>query len=543
MPVWSGVANRVRRGILVSLCAAALLTSAAGRDTRDQNPVPPPKAARKAFDAAEKALDQSRIADARRAYQAAVELHPDYAEAWCGLGLLQAENGEFGAAMKSFREAIRSDPRDICPFLPLAMLEHGAGNWAALVEVTDRMLRLDSIDFPLAHLLNAAGHYNLGEFEEAERAARAAESLDARSFPKIWEILGWVAARRGNDAAAAEQFAKFLETAPPGPDAAAVRTSLARLVKRLPYVPRTAEPAPSAFRVDTNLALVPFQVLPKKGKLTAALTPEDIEVYEDGVPQKTVLFEGRRDTQSGVPVDIALLFDCSGSMQAAGAVDPYVFHTSLLDEYENVSVAIYGFTGKAFAGLFGADMSEPDLKRYTTPTRNARTLKKAMDAVLTLRPSNTPLFTSIAETVRDMAESGRAAIRMLAIFSDGMSVSVGGADLDRVEYARQEALRHGVILYPVQVVQPGSGMYVSPASIGGFEGLGRTTGGRSFIATATGSVLPNILKSLAKQVLPYTYVAGYYPGTTDSGKRHEAQVMLKNKNKGDLKGGSRTVVH
>ncbi len=52
--------------------------------------------------------------------------------------------------------AIGSDPKDICPYLPLAMLERGAGDWNALVEVTDRMLRLDSIDYLLAHVLNAA---------------------------------------------------------------------------------------------------------------------------------------------------------------------------------------------------------------------------------------------------------------------------------------------------------------------------------------------------------------------------------------------------
>jgi VWFA-related protein len=542
--------GRLWRPILRCFCLAVL---PAFSGFGGQPPAAPPKLARKAFDAAEKALRQSRVADARRAYQNAVDLYPDYAEAWCGLGLLQAEHDEFSAAMKSFRQAIRSDPRDICPFLPLAMLEHGAGDWAALVEVTDRMLRLDSIDFPLAHLLNAAGHYNLGEFEEAERAARAAEALDARNFPKILELLGWTAARRGYDAAAAEQFSKYLETAPPGADTTAVRSALARIVKRLPSTPGSTEPLPTTFRVDTNLALVPFQVIPKKGRLVAGLAPEEVEILEDGIPQKTVLFEGRRDSQTGVPIEVALLFDCSGSMQSIGAVDPYVFHTSLLDEFENVAVAIYGFTGPAGAVSVidgphphvdaGADPLSTDLARFTAPTRNARTLNKAMDAVLTMRASDTPLFTSIAETVREMGKSSRAAIRQLVIFSDGQSFTPGGADMTRVDYARDQAIRHGIAIYPVQVVQPLLGMYFDPASAGAFDGLGRATGGRSFIAPATNSVLPNILKSLAKQVLPYTYVAGYYPNTTDAGKRHQAEVKLKTKNKGDLKGGIRTIVH
>jgi hypothetical protein len=52
---------------------------------------------------------------------------------------MQAERDEFRAATKSFRISIRSDPKYICPYLPLAMLERGAGDWEALIEVTDRM--------------------------------------------------------------------------------------------------------------------------------------------------------------------------------------------------------------------------------------------------------------------------------------------------------------------------------------------------------------------------------------------------------------------
>ena len=519
----------------------------------------PPGAARKAFERAEQAQQKKRVEEARRNYETAVALYPDYAQAWCGLGLLQAEHDEFGAAMKSFRQAIRSDPKDICPYLPLAMLEHGAGDWAALVEVTNRMLRLDSIDYPLAHLLNAAGHYNLGEFDEAEKAARSAEALDSRNFPKIWEVLGWTSVKHGEDAAAIQQFAKYLESMPMDADAGVVRAALAGLAKRLPAIPRE-QPSSATFRVDANLALVQFQVRPKRGQLVTELQPEDVEIREDGAPQKTVLFESRRDYRGGVPVEISLLFDCTPSMQSIGAVDPYVFHTSLLDEYENVSIAIYAFTGAADAVrstggeephfAIGGDPLGVDLKRFTSPTRSGPTLRRAMDAVLTLRPSDmsdTPLFSGIGDTARDAAGRTQPAIRLLVVFSDGMSMTPGGADLARTEYARQEARLHGISIYPVIVEQHHDGMTIaySPPSevIGAFQALGPATGGKSFISTATDSVLPNILKSLAREVLPYTYAAGYYPAASDKGKRHEAQVVLLNKNKGELTGGNRTVVH
>jgi hypothetical protein len=45
-----------------------------------------------------------------------------------------------------------------------------------------------------------------------------------------------------------------------------------------------------------------------------------------------------------VPVEVTLLFDGGGSARFAGKLDPYVFQTSLLDELENVSLAVYGFS-------------------------------------------------------------------------------------------------------------------------------------------------------------------------------------------------------
>jgi hypothetical protein len=242
-------------------------------------------------------------------------------------------------------------------------------------------------------------------------------------------------------------------------------------------------------------------------------------------------------------------------MQGAGILDPYAFHTSLLDEFQNVAVAVYGFTGQAEPVAVmpgpqpvyvpGADPLAADLKRFTRPTRNARTLNTAMDAVLTLRDSNTPLFASIADTVRDVAALGRQAARLLVVFSDGMSMTPNNADLALVETARQEALRHGVSIYPVLVQQPMMQQYAtlsSAHSMGAFEQLGPATGGRAFIHTASASVVPNILRSLAKEVLPFLYVAGYYPDSTGKNKRREAKVLLRNPDRGTISGGARIVV-
>jgi hypothetical protein len=179
-------------------------------------------------------------------------------------------------------------------------------------------------------------------------------------------------------------------------------------------------------------------------------------------------------------------------------------------------------------------------------------LKKALDSVLTMRPSDTPLFNAIGDVAHDMGDNPNGAVRMLLVFSDGISSTPYDADLAQGAYAVQSAKRHGVSIFPVQVVQ-GVNPYYSAmslmsiptvtSSIGYFQALGQDTGGKSYVHPATDSVVPEVLKSIAKQVLPYTYVAGYYPTSTGQNKRHEVQVVLRDKNKGELSGGNRIVVH
>ena len=530
-----GATLRVRSARL-HVAAATLLLCAVGLPAQTPAPRTPPKAARQALNRAEEAEGKKRIPEARQYYESAVALYPDYAEAWCGLGLLQAEQDEFAAAMRSFRRALASDPKQICPYLPLAMLEHGAKDWPALLEVTDRMLRLDSIDYPLAHLLNAVAHYNLGDYDEAAKAARAAEALDNRSFPEIWGLLGWVEARRGNDAAAAEQFQKYLKAAPMGQGADLIREKLSLLAARLPHVPLASALTPT-FSVDADLVLVQFEVVPRRGRSAPQLTPGDIEIREGGVLQHVAILENAREDRSTVPIEISLLFDCSGSVTSAGALDPYVFQETIFDEYPNISIAIYAFSDK--------------LTRLTKPTRDARVLKKAMDAVLTVPSSNTRLFGAIANAAQEAADGRSGVARKMLIFSDGVSNSADQSDMKLRSDAASTARRLGVPLYPVlldtpdAVESPRSGYVVDSVgpSLRSFAGLGAATAGRAFLHIKPATALHEVLKFLSDDVLPNTYVAGYYPASPGQDKPHEVQVVLRDRSKGELTGGSRIVVH
>jgi len=94
-----------------------------------------------------------------------------------------------------------------------------------------------------------------------------------------------------------------------------------------------------------------------------------------------------------------------------------------------------------------------------------------------------------------------------------------------------------------EAASPGFAMGNIVPSIEHYEHLAEETGGRVFDRIESDMTLPVILKTLAKQVLAYTHVAGYYTDTSDKPRLHEAQVVLRNPNMGKLTGGSRIVVH
>jgi len=493
----------------------------------------PPKAARDAFEKAAKAAQNKKTDQAISNYQKAVALEPDYAEAWCELGKLQTAQNQLDEARSSLEAAIKANPDYVETYKALVVLENKAKNWKELVNATDRLLKLNPAGNWQAYVFSAIGNYNIQNFEAAEKSAREAERFDTQhKFPTTWQLLGGALARRGDFAGAAEQYREYLKWKPDAPDGDAIRAKLADMEKRASAVAPRA-PSSATFRADTNLALVRFQVIPQKGQFVTDLRPEDIEIREDGIPQQIGLFEGGRFYPRTVPLEIALLFDCSGSVQFAGTLDPHVFDENLLKEYENVAISIYAFSD--------------DLVRLTGPTRDGPALRKAMEAVLSVPAGDTPLFGDIAETARDAASIGGNATRMMVIFSDGESTR--GGDSVKAAEAIQVAQELGMALCPVKL----PGVRVNPRpqsewellklqSIGSFMTLASATGGRAFDAVGTKDVLPTILKSLAEHVR-YDYVAGFYPASSGGRKRHKVEVVLRSRNRGEIVGGFRALVH
>jgi tetratricopeptide (TPR) repeat protein len=193
-----------------------------------------PKDARRAFEKGLEQVKKNKIDDAFHEFQRAVMLYPSYATAWCELGKIEAAHGQTDIARGSFNEAVKADPKYVDPYLQLSRLALNAKNWPELAEYTGKALALNSFDYPQEFLFDAVAHYNMHDFEGADKSIQRAEVLDTRhEFPQISYLKGLVQIQHKEYAAAAENLRTYLKVAPNAEDAPKVREQLTQLDKYL----------------------------------------------------------------------------------------------------------------------------------------------------------------------------------------------------------------------------------------------------------------------------------------------------------------------
>jgi hypothetical protein len=250
---------------------------------------------------------------------------------------------------------------------------------------------------------------------------------------------------------------------------------------------------------------------------------------------------------------VILLFDVSLSVIDENLLNASVFKETLLDGLgDHVGISVY-----AFAARF---------KRFTAPTRDQEKLKSAFDGVFHFSHLGSPIFQAIMKAGQDASEAGGNFTRLMIVFSDGEDTTK-----TKPEEAIKAANALGIQVYPVvlghqRMVEQAARIQPVPGTGGGnpgaadrqarltgrqeqmqeFANIGPATGGRSFDPMVmNNTVVRAVLSAVVKQVR-YEYVVGYAPEDSGQEKRiHKVQVKLvtKDKDKGKIDGGVRTVVH
>ncbi len=189
-----------------------------------------PKDAHRAYTKGLELLKKAKTGDALASFERAVEVYPHFAAAWYEIGRIELAANDNGAARHALEQAVESDPKFVLPYLELSNLELRAQKWQALADVTDKIIKLNSFDYPQAFYYNAAANYYLKNLDKAEKNAREADRLDTRhEIPKNLHLLGVILAQRQDYAGAAERFRAYLQLSPDADDAATVRKQLAQV--------------------------------------------------------------------------------------------------------------------------------------------------------------------------------------------------------------------------------------------------------------------------------------------------------------------------
>jgi tetratricopeptide (TPR) repeat protein len=191
-----------------------------------------PKDARKAYEKGIGAIRKQKWPDAQSQMEKAVQVYPEYAEAWLGLGFALDRQNQPAQARESYNKAIAADPKFIKPYLHLSEIAAREQKWQEVVEVTERIVKLDPVDFPAAHFYNAVANFNLNNLDAAEKSAKEACALDKQHrLPKIEHLLGVILARRGDFVNAAQHMKSYLTLAPNARDAETVKKQMAEMEK------------------------------------------------------------------------------------------------------------------------------------------------------------------------------------------------------------------------------------------------------------------------------------------------------------------------
>lgn len=191
-----------------------------------------PENAMKAFQKARGAWLEQNADGAIRNLKKAVQIYPQFAEAWLQLGKLQ-EQSDPQAAKDAFSKALAADPNFVLPYEQLAALAVQEQKWEEAADNTGRGLKLDPLGTPQLWYYDALAKYQTGKIDDAKVSAQKVLEIDPRhSVPNAEQLLAVIMARKGDFAGALQHLKSCLSYTPSGPNADLLKQQIAQLESR-----------------------------------------------------------------------------------------------------------------------------------------------------------------------------------------------------------------------------------------------------------------------------------------------------------------------
>jgi Ca-activated chloride channel family protein len=253
-------------------------------------------------------------------------------------------------------------------------------------------------------------------------------------------------------------------------------------------------------RVDVNLVNVAFTARDSRGALLNNLTKDDVELYEDGIPQKIEFFAKSAD----VPLRLALIVDVSGSQDHFGKQhekDLDVFLKDVLGPKDRVFLVCFGNHIRLVTDY--TNSAEEIIENYKFFDKGKKHFPElGQDDT---REDGTAFYDSIYYSVTEkLAEAGgRQAILM---FSDGEDNSSSHNMMTAVETAQTA----NVVFYAIRYTEDKHGRLNSRNKYGisVMDRIAIETGGMHIDAR---EMDPHEYFRQIAEELRTSYEVGYYP--------------------------------
>jgi len=193
-----------------------------------------PKDAAKAFEKARAEWIDGKPDKAQHDLEKAVQVYPQFAEAWYELGRIQ-EASHSQDAQGSFAKAAAADPKFILPYGHMIPYAAQAGKWQEVADDTAHELELDPRGTPQTWYFNALANYKLGKKGVAETSATKSLAMDPlHTQPNTEQLLAVILVDKKDLTGALMHLRNCLTYMPAGPNADLVKQQVAQLDKMVP---------------------------------------------------------------------------------------------------------------------------------------------------------------------------------------------------------------------------------------------------------------------------------------------------------------------